>query len=272
MIEHGQERELFALDLPEPWASQLCELAQEANCPVDEYASALLSSEIAKSLTQQDRTSRRVAQSAGAVIGLIIPGITGAIALGASLGAHVGTLAGRLCDTKAEEEAIKNALASLTKKLADSQGTIEALTAENTVLAAQLLHRTTDLQDAQKDNEAYTARLQWYEKQLRQQQEKRYRCPDNMRNKILAWVGECMLCGQQPPEVVLTIDRVIPGAQGGKYTWDNVQCLCFKCNRNEKGEKTGDGWDFRKFFPDFEKKCQDMINNQGDQGDLFSCP
>lgn len=42
--------------------------------------------------------------------------------------------------------------------------------------------------------------------------------------------GECKLCGEKDP-AVLDVHRIIPGAEGGKYTQSNSVCLCCKCHR-----------------------------------------
>ncbi len=43
----------------------------------------------------------------------------------------------------------------------------------------------------------------------------------------------CQYCGGQPSVEDLTIDHVIPKAQGGKTAWDNVVVACFKCNHKK---------------------------------------
>lgn len=40
----------------------------------------------------------------------------------------------------------------------------------------------------------------------------------------------CQYCGKTPGSEELTIDHVIPRAQGGKTTWVNCAVACFKCN------------------------------------------
>lgn len=50
-------------------------------------------------------------------------------------------------------------------------------------------------------------------------------------------VHNCQYCGVQPGTEELSIDHVIPRAQGGKTTWDNVVIACVECNR-KKADKT----------------------------------
>jgi 5-methylcytosine-specific restriction endonuclease McrA len=48
----------------------------------------------------------------------------------------------------------------------------------------------------------------------------------------------CQYCGEKIlRRSGLTVDHVIPQAQGGKNTWDNTVTACFPCN-NRKGDKT----------------------------------
>lgn len=47
----------------------------------------------------------------------------------------------------------------------------------------------------------------------------------------------CQYCGTQPRPDVLTIDHVIPRAQGGQSTWDNCVLACVNCNHS-KADRT----------------------------------
>jgi 5-methylcytosine-specific restriction endonuclease McrA len=47
----------------------------------------------------------------------------------------------------------------------------------------------------------------------------------------------CQYCGTKSMTEELTFDHVIPRAQGGKTTWENVVTCCIPCNR-EKADKT----------------------------------
>ncbi|MDP6976984.1 MAG: HNH endonuclease [Myxococcota bacterium] len=45
----------------------------------------------------------------------------------------------------------------------------------------------------------------------------------------------CQYCAEMPPRSQLNLDHVIPRAQGGKTTWENVVCCCIPCNRRKGG-------------------------------------
>ncbi len=47
----------------------------------------------------------------------------------------------------------------------------------------------------------------------------------------------CQYCGNEAPVSELTYDHVVPRAQGGKTTWENIVTCCFRCNR-DKGNRT----------------------------------
>ena len=49
--------------------------------------------------------------------------------------------------------------------------------------------------------------------------------------------GKCQYCGVRLARPEATYDHVIPRAQGGKTTWDNVVICCVPCNRT-KGNRT----------------------------------
>jgi 5-methylcytosine-specific restriction endonuclease McrA len=40
----------------------------------------------------------------------------------------------------------------------------------------------------------------------------------------------CYRCGALLTESTLTVDRILPGCQGGKYTRENIRPACSKCN------------------------------------------
>ena len=44
---------------------------------------------------------------------------------------------------------------------------------------------------------------------------------------------KCCYCGRTPPAVVLECDHVIPVADGGKSTIENLVAACFGCNRGK---------------------------------------
>jgi 5-methylcytosine-specific restriction endonuclease McrA len=47
----------------------------------------------------------------------------------------------------------------------------------------------------------------------------------------------CQYCGDQPGSEELTIDHVLPRAQGGASTWDNCVLACLACNKR-KADRT----------------------------------
>ena len=47
----------------------------------------------------------------------------------------------------------------------------------------------------------------------------------------------CQYCGRELPRVELNLDHVLPRAQGGRTTWENVVCCCIDCNLT-KGART----------------------------------
>jgi len=57
------------------------------------------------------------------------------------------------------------------------------------------------------------------------------------RNIFLRDGHQCQYCGCRPSTADLTIDHVLPKAQGGRSTWDNVVLACMKCN-TRKGNRT----------------------------------
>lgn len=45
----------------------------------------------------------------------------------------------------------------------------------------------------------------------------------------------CQYCGQQLPRAELNLDHVVPRAQGGRSSWENVVCSCIQCNLRKGG-------------------------------------
>jgi 5-methylcytosine-specific restriction endonuclease McrA len=45
----------------------------------------------------------------------------------------------------------------------------------------------------------------------------------------------CQYCGDRPPRAQLNLDHVIPRAQGGRTTWENIVASCVSCNRRKGG-------------------------------------
>jgi 5-methylcytosine-specific restriction endonuclease McrA len=47
----------------------------------------------------------------------------------------------------------------------------------------------------------------------------------------------CQYCGRTLPRAELNLDHVLPRAQGGTSTWENVVCSCLPCNRRKGGNR-----------------------------------
>ena len=47
----------------------------------------------------------------------------------------------------------------------------------------------------------------------------------------------CQYCGEQLSRAELNLDHVVPRAQGGRTSWENVVCSCIACNL-QKGGRT----------------------------------
>jgi 5-methylcytosine-specific restriction endonuclease McrA len=45
----------------------------------------------------------------------------------------------------------------------------------------------------------------------------------------------CYRCGILLTFLTITVDRIIPGAHGGKYTRDNIRPACARCNSETGG-------------------------------------
>jgi 5-methylcytosine-specific restriction endonuclease McrA len=59
----------------------------------------------------------------------------------------------------------------------------------------------------------------------------------NRRNIYARDRNICQYCGDSFPTSELTLDHVVPRAQGGKSTWENLVCCCVACN-SKKGGRT----------------------------------
>lgn len=67
---------------------------------------------------------------------------------------------------------------------------------------------------------------------------RRLRRPQVSRALVLVRDGEaCQYCGCQPGRAELTLDHVIPRAQGGQTSWENVVAACRACNAH-KADRT----------------------------------
>ena len=45
----------------------------------------------------------------------------------------------------------------------------------------------------------------------------------------------CQYCGRNLPRSELNLDHVVPRAQGGRTSWENVVCSCIECNLHKGG-------------------------------------
>ncbi len=61
----------------------------------------------------------------------------------------------------------------------------------------------------------------------------------NRRNLFARDRNQCQFCGAHFPTNELSIDHVVPRAQGGRDTWENLVCACVRCNA-KKGGRTPD--------------------------------
>ena len=60
---------------------------------------------------------------------------------------------------------------------------------------------------------------------------------NNLREQIKRRDGyKCVCCGaslEDEPHLLLEIDRIIPVSKGGKTLPENLQTLCWRCNRSK---------------------------------------
>lgn len=57
---------------------------------------------------------------------------------------------------------------------------------------------------------------------------------------LLAQFGDgqtapCYRCGEMLDEAALTVDRIVPGCQGGRYVRNNIRPACGPCNSQTGG-------------------------------------
>jgi 5-methylcytosine-specific restriction endonuclease McrA len=57
----------------------------------------------------------------------------------------------------------------------------------------------------------------------------------NRRNLFARDRNRCQYCGRIFPTSDLSIDHVLPRAQGGGDTWENLVCACIRCNARKGG-------------------------------------
>ncbi len=52
----------------------------------------------------------------------------------------------------------------------------------------------------------------------------------------------CYRCGLVLTEPSLTVDRIVPGCEGGRYTRDNIRPACSHCNSETGGSYSHPRW------------------------------
>jgi 5-methylcytosine-specific restriction endonuclease McrA len=57
----------------------------------------------------------------------------------------------------------------------------------------------------------------------------------NRRNIFARDHNQCQYCGKKFPTSELSLDHVIPRAQNGRTTWENIVCACVDCNVRKGG-------------------------------------
>lgn len=57
----------------------------------------------------------------------------------------------------------------------------------------------------------------------------------NRRNLFARDRNRCQYCGDAFPTSELSIDHVVPRAQGGQDSWENLVCACVRCNARKGG-------------------------------------
>lgn len=65
----------------------------------------------------------------------------------------------------------------------------------------------------------------------------RWRLPVSRRGVLARDAYACQYCGAQPGKHMLTVDHVVPRAQGGGKTWENLVTACAPCNRRKGGRR-----------------------------------
>jgi 5-methylcytosine-specific restriction endonuclease McrA len=57
----------------------------------------------------------------------------------------------------------------------------------------------------------------------------------NRRNIYARDGSRCQYCGKRFSSSELSLDHVVPRAQGGKASWTNIVCACTECNKKKGG-------------------------------------
>jgi 5-methylcytosine-specific restriction endonuclease McrA len=74
----------------------------------------------------------------------------------------------------------------------------------------------------------------------------------------------CQYCGETLPRTELNLDHVVPRAQGGRTTWENVVCCCIDCNLH-KGARTPDQAGMRLLKPPVRPRWTPSFRTAGDR-------
>ncbi len=74
----------------------------------------------------------------------------------------------------------------------------------------------------------------------------------------------CQYCGSQLPRTDLNLDHVVPRAQGGRTTWENVVCCCIDCNLH-KGARTPEQAGMRLHKVPFRPRWTPTFRAAGDR-------
>ena len=83
---------------------------------------------------------------------------------------------------------------------------------------------------------------------------------------------KCLICGKSPaiyPELPLEVDHILPVSKGGTNDIENLQTLCFYCNRG-KGNDESLNFDIKeridvileKINPEITKQLKQLIGNE----------
>lgn len=72
----------------------------------------------------------------------------------------------------------------------------------------------------------------------------------------------CQYCARTLPRAELNLDHVVPRAQGGATTWENVVCSCIACNL-KKGGRTPEQARMKLLRQPFRPKWSPIFRNFG---------
>jgi len=81
----------------------------------------------------------------------------------------------------------------------------------------------------------------------------------NRRNLFTRDRNRCQYCGKGFPTSELSIDHVVPRAQGGGDSWENLVCSCVRCNA-KKGGRTPDQANMKLVRPPVRPKRHPLIS------------